>query len=248
MTVEKILHEVIRTRGYDIVVQYAAKSQKRFDTAAAYASQAVAVATGFLVHSVCGIGAAAAVASFVVWPVAKAMGNKASLATEKKYTQFIDDVLAGALRGRNLGKNVAAVGAAVGKVGDAAARLSRAPLGAFIAMLNKFGDKVPACLRPHFVGTAIRAFINDYVRVLAGVELDYTAIAQVLLKHRGTIRAFLEGRQVALRDVVVDMVDAVPEATLDEVSARIRARLSGFTGKPFVVPFNPSTKLANMIM
>jgi hypothetical protein len=236
-TVEQILQELITERGYDIVVQYASKTQKRFlQVAGGVSATAMSLATGFLTRSTCVGLLGGAALQWVVWPVAQAMSNKAYLAVEKNYTRFIDDVVSRTLRSRNLGKNAAALGEMA----------TSNPLGMFIKMASRL--KVPSCLVPQFVGTALRGFINSYARVLAGVELEFATMARVLLTHRQTIQRFLEGQRVALRDVVLDLVDAVPNATLDEVAVRIQTRLSSAVARPLVVPFNPSSRLADMIV
>jgi hypothetical protein len=79
---------------------------------------------------------------------------------------------------------------------------------------------------PSTVASVVQAFANLVLENYAGVKLDSAGVLRLLKKHSGTVRAFLEGKDVSLRGLAVDLPSVLPK---DQVRSLMR-KVSETTG------------------
>ena len=96
----------------------------------------------------------------------------------------------------------------------------------FVQKLTSKISKIAAKCVPNVVASVVQAFANLMLENYAGVKLDAAGVLQLLKKHSGTVRAFLEGKDVSLRGLAVDLPSVLPK---DQVRALMK-KVSQTTG------------------
>lgn len=227
-SVEKVLQEVMVARGSDIVVQYGTKSVKRFGQIAGGLTHVAGIAATWVATQSCTFaGAPGWVLQLALLGVATAFKNKVYIGIEKSYTVVIDKIVAPLL----------AKPGAMSAINN--------PLGMLVVLALKL--RVPSCFIPHFIGSAIRSYINDTLRITAGVELDFVQLGKVLLRHKDLLRRFLTGQPVALRDIILDLVDIIPEREVVQVAQAVATQFTTFKATPFVVHQTVSARISKQM-
>lgn len=214
---ERVLQEAINARGAEIIAQAVLKRQKMSLQFSAQMKTIVQTAASFSMKgAACALGVGGLV-SWAVLPLAWHIGNKAYVAAEKRYIGWVDG-LTSKFAGKDIGK------------------LAGTPLGVVLKFAASAGSKVPDCLRSQLIGTVLRAIVNTYVATQVGIELDYTDLSKIMVKHGTAIRGFLVGENVRLHDFVVDLVALVPEDQLEMVLKRANAGFTNFKQTTYRAP------------
>ena len=144
-------------------------------------------------------------------------------------------------------RNPAAVARPLASALTGGARAGSAVLGtlpsepSFVRSLRqKIGGIAAKCV-PNTVAAVVQAFANLMLENYAGVKLDSTGVLRLLKKHSGTVRAFLEGKDVSLRGLAVDLPSVLPK---DQVRALMRkvSETTGIVAAPAARP-RPTKKV-----
>ena len=207
---ESVLQDVLSKKGGEILAQSIAKTTKRRIIAATTVKSAVQTAMTFALKRACGVMGMTAAVSWSVIPITWHIGNKVYLEIERRYVHWIDSFTERFMRDRDI------------------TRMTGKP----IALILKVASKVPECLRANFVGMAIRAYINNYMNVLVGYELEYAQLANILIRHQLVIENFLLGKMVYLKELVVDLVDVIPAKQLEIAISSFGSTYTDFKKSP----------------
>ena len=85
-----------------------------------------------------------------------------------------------------------------------------------------------------FLATTVRTLLNDFVQTYTGFELNYTTMAEVLLRHQDQVGRFLLGKPSNLLATAKDMVSILPDDNIESVYAYFHKKLKGLAESQWI--------------